>query len=691
MRVSGCDVGGLPRKAQAFVVYLAMQPGRRVPREVIADLLWTQSGPEQARHSLRQMLSVLRRTPFGDLLRSSADALWIEAGAIAVDALTLESGLAAIDERELSLCVALYRGALLDGFPAVASGFDEWLRLERARVAGVMAQTLRRLIAIQTAAGAYDAAVETAVRLAGMDLLDEAAHRLLMECFARAGRRAEALLQFETCADILREELDVAPDADTLALAERIRRGARPATGGTGFATSDALRGGPVFAEAEAGEATAPSVIAARGSNRLRNVIPWAAAVLVAVVAAVVVLRQPAAQPPGVIVSEFRNNSGIPFETDAIAGFGDLVKLGLATQQHLRLTADPPADAGLAAPALDRARQAAGGRYLLDGSAIFAGTSLHVTARLADVRDHTELWSARYDIPAGEARRTAEDIAIHAARALAQDHDIAVESPPSPWTDGPRAARELLALGHQIDQSTTGMNDSTIQIYRLAARLDQDNVDVLVHLANSTIRAKVSPGSLDHATMEEVDDILAHALRLDPTNVFALYNRCILRTMQGRIAEAVELCKRILDIDPHYPGGLRQLGVDYLMLGDAPQAIASFQASIDASPHLRYVFRALKGLGVAALVQGRRDDAIGYFRRAMDADAEGLDDEQLWLGASLEMSGDHADAVSLLTQFKERRPGLRVDADYLRLLRSPAFADCREQVLVALASAGFLR
>ena len=64
--------------------------------------------------------------------------------------------------------------------------------------------------------------------------------------------------------------------------------------------------------------------------------------------------------------------------------------------------------------------------------------------------------------------------------------------------------------------------------------------------------------------------MLAHALRLDPTNIFALYNRCVLRTMQGRLAKSVELCKRTLDIDPRYPGGLRQLGVDHLMLGDAP-------------------------------------------------------------------------------------------------------------------------
>ena len=111
-------------------------------------------------------------------------------------------------------------------------------------------------------------------------------------------------------------------------------------------------------------------------------------------------------------------------------------------------------DAGATAPARDRARHAAGGRYLLDGSALFEGSTLHVTARLADLRDHTELWSIRYDVPAGEARRTADDIAIHAAGAVERDHDIAVAiAAGCPGPTVARAARELLALGHQIDYS----------------------------------------------------------------------------------------------------------------------------------------------------------------------------------------------------------------------------------------------
>ena len=216
LRVAGREVMDLPRKGQALLAFLAMQPDRRVSRELVADLLWTQSGEEQARHSLRQLLVVLRRTPARDVIRTSADKVWIDGTSIEVDALALEADSRAGDPEALLRAASCCRGALLQDIPAISHAFEEWLRPQRARMAGVMARTLRRLAASQIATGAFDEASGTAARLVEMDTLDEAAHRLLMECLARAGRRAEALQQFEFCVRTLRRELDVSPDPETV-------------------------------------------------------------------------------------------------------------------------------------------------------------------------------------------------------------------------------------------------------------------------------------------------------------------------------------------------------------------------------------------------------------------------------------------------------------------------------------------
>lgn len=61
LTVAGRVVSSLPRKAQALLAYLAVQDGRPATRDTVSDLLWTDRGAEQARHSLRQTLLVLRR------------------------------------------------------------------------------------------------------------------------------------------------------------------------------------------------------------------------------------------------------------------------------------------------------------------------------------------------------------------------------------------------------------------------------------------------------------------------------------------------------------------------------------------------------------------------------------------------------------------------------------------------------
>ena len=305
-----------------------------------------------------------------------------------------------------------------------------------------MARMLGRLAATHVAAGDFAAAVATASRLVGLDSLDEAAHRLLIECLARAGQRAEALHQFETCARILREELDIAPDAETTAVVERIRTGAWPPK-----VAGEPSRQDDWSADGANNAAALPAVaehvlpepaIRARGSGRLRGLgfrsgLIWAVAAvcIVAGSAAVYALRPQAVHPPGIMFSGFRNITGVPGETDPIAGFGDVVADDLETHQHLRVIEDPTANARTTPEDRERARREAGGRYLLSGTVAFDQVRVHVTAGLVSVQDSTELWSSHYDVSIDEIARTAEEIATHAARAVAPDREVVVADPPS--------------------------------------------------------------------------------------------------------------------------------------------------------------------------------------------------------------------------------------------------------------------
>jgi DNA-binding SARP family transcriptional activator/TolB-like protein/Tfp pilus assembly protein PilF len=687
LRANGCEITGLPRKAQALVAFLAVQPDRKIPREVVADLLWPHSGPDQARHSLRQTLLALRKTPAADLVGANADALWIEANAAEVDACVLEQGLADADAIALSECPSRYRGALLEDLPAVSPGFDEWLRNERTKFTNIMARLLRRLVTTQVGAGDFGAAVETASRLVALDTLNEAAHRLLIECFARAGQRAEALHQFETCARILREELDIEPDAETVAVVERIRAGGWPPKDGANGATLAAdpvpPAGEHVLEHVPPGPAMTP-----RGSTWFRGGL-WAVAVLCIAAGSVGVfaLRPQTAHPPGIMFSGFRNITGVPAESGPIAGLGDLVADSLEKRHKLRLIEDPTGNAKTTPEERDHARREAGGRYLLSGTVAFDQLRVRVTAGLFNVHDNTELWSSHYDVSIDEIERTAEEIATHAARAVTRDREVVVDVPGSSYRDGQRTARELVSLGHRMDYFTDGADLPSRQIYRVALRYDGNNADVLTHLAYTYVKAITTPVS-DSAGQTEAEAILRRAIQIDPTNAYTLFNYCLLRREQGRLPEAIEACQRTLDIDPHYPGALRELGHDLLESGDAARAIGYYQASIDAAPLLRYVHISYKGIGVAELALGHRDDAIAFLRKSAQLDTMSVDNERVWLAAVLEMDGRHDEATKVLAAFIASHPGFRIDGDYLQLLRAPVYNDCHGQVLEALANAG---
>ena len=70
-RLKGGPAIDLPtKKTKLLLAYLALPPGEAHPRQKLANLLWSDRGDEQARHSLRDALSALRKE-LGDPLEFS--------------------------------------------------------------------------------------------------------------------------------------------------------------------------------------------------------------------------------------------------------------------------------------------------------------------------------------------------------------------------------------------------------------------------------------------------------------------------------------------------------------------------------------------------------------------------------------------------------------------------------------------
>jgi DNA-binding SARP family transcriptional activator len=211
------------RKVVALMAYLVAHAGQALSRDKLATLLWEDSGPEQARSSLRHALLALRKALGRDLLVSNGASVSLSTRGVEIDVLAFQELARRNVADDLARASELYGGEFLTDFGPVSRSFDEWLQLERARLATLAADVLARTATLRAAAGELDVAIDCGRRLVALDPFREDAHRLLMQLYASAGRRAEAIRQYTTCVDILRRELGIEPDAQTSALAHRIR------------------------------------------------------------------------------------------------------------------------------------------------------------------------------------------------------------------------------------------------------------------------------------------------------------------------------------------------------------------------------------------------------------------------------------------------------------------------------------
>ncbi len=218
------------RKVEALLAYLVLHP-EPPAREKLAALFWGDVLDARARRSLRVALTTIRKQLGENLLFSDRESVQINrAYPCWVDALEFDKileGRSPNADRDthdssamldLQSAIDLYRGDLLSEF------YDDWIvparEHYRLRYLDALLQLTRQL----RARGEYERAIAFAQQVLASDNTHERAHQNLMFCYLATGNRSAALKQYEECERILRDELAVAPTAETKALFEWIRQ-----------------------------------------------------------------------------------------------------------------------------------------------------------------------------------------------------------------------------------------------------------------------------------------------------------------------------------------------------------------------------------------------------------------------------------------------------------------------------------
>lgn len=466
------DARWVRRQAALVVKLLALAPNHRLHQDQIMEVLWPGADPDTASNGLHKMVHLVRHA-LEPQLRAGNDSHFVQRhegqlclvapGGVRVDADEFEAlALRAVrggDEATCREATRLYGGDLLP-----ADRFADWASARRERLRTLHLQVLAALADRLATRGELADAIRTLQQLLAVDPVNEPAHRGLMECFARAGSRAQALRQFEHCRTVLDRELAARPDRETQALRDRILAGTTPA---------DA-------------HARPPAPDASPGGARAVAVLPFA------------------------------NLTGDPGQDYLANGLCEAIIRRLSREAQLRVMApstvfryrgrevDPRTigdELGVASVVLGR----------IDT----AGRRFGVTVELVRAADGTLLWGERFECaPPGLADVEQAIAGAVAARLVAAG--TKATAAPSTTTASPVAYEQYLRGRHEWNRRTAKALAAAQRHFERA--IVADGRFALAHsgLADCHSLAALYAASAPHETMPKARAAAARALQLDP-------------------------------------------------------------------------------------------------------------------------------------------------------------------------------
>ncbi len=214
-----------PRR-MAILAVLASADDRPVSRDRLLSLLWPDVEEDRARNNLAQALYALRRDLGEDSIVGTKDVR-LDPERVVSDVAEFRS---AIKRGDNARAAALYAGPFLDGFHVPsAADLSRWVDDERSALAHEYARLLEALARSAASAGDHAEAVRSWRKLAATDPLNSRIAIALMEALGASGDPAGALYHARIYETLLEQELDLPPDREVVALANRMRASASAA------------------------------------------------------------------------------------------------------------------------------------------------------------------------------------------------------------------------------------------------------------------------------------------------------------------------------------------------------------------------------------------------------------------------------------------------------------------------------
>src|SRR6266566_1657060 len=216
------------KRPLGLLAILGLAGRQGLSRDRIEAYLWPESSGARAHHALDQTVYAIRQALGSDLLLSTARELRLNSDLVRVDVWEFEQAMRA---GQWAAAVGHYKGPLLDGFHfAESSELESWIDTNRTRLRLDYQKALESLANLAAEASDHSQSVMWLRRLANSDPFSAGATKKLMRALAAAGDRAGAVQHARLYQELVRQELEMEPDAEIADLAAALSRPAMTAT-----------------------------------------------------------------------------------------------------------------------------------------------------------------------------------------------------------------------------------------------------------------------------------------------------------------------------------------------------------------------------------------------------------------------------------------------------------------------------
>jgi TolB-like protein/Flp pilus assembly protein TadD len=517
--------------------------------------------------------------------------------------------------------LALYKGDLLDAFHvADAPDFREWLDVERARLADRYAKALEAVAQEREEANDYGGAVGEWRRLAARDPYNSRVALRLMRALAAAGDPAGAVQHARIHQTLLREELDIAPDAELAAFVRQLQ--SAPAESLERVPNVPRLPPAGATSEPDAvvvsRSALADQVGLTQGERPRWRTAVMAAGLVAAIAGGALAVKDGAGGPPNPLIRTLavlplENLSGDSSEQSFTDGLHDVLITELARYPELSVISRTSVlqYKGTKKPLSEIARELKVDG-LIEGALSREGGRVRITAQLIHGSSDRHLWAERYErdlrdvlVLQGEvAQAIAREVNVAAKPAARARREVAGPADSAPHE---LYLRELYLRGRHAELSRSLIGVQTAkEAYQRAIERDStfalgyaglagvygfladyayapvgpalDSARLMARVAvalDSTLpetRTALAVTLGDALQFEAAEREFRRAIELGPSNARAHYWYSVLLVALGRGEEALRETQRAATLDPFAPRGLlaMQRYALYLITGERP-------------------------------------------------------------------------------------------------------------------------